>query len=246
MTRKRCELLSGLLDSHESLSPFLRTIAHELSQPLTVCRGTLELVLLKGRGLANYRAACERALAGVERIVTIVQLLQDLSDISSPPGRNAPFELTALVRQAIKDLSHMAETRRVALCVERSPRAVAHGDRSRCLHAILILLRFAVIRSPEHGRVRVSVSSSPETVSLTIDDDGKSFEGAARTKPQGVVAPSPDSVLAFRPDDWALLAPRIALEATRGSVSIERVPKYGSRVRITLPRAIRNESSGAH
>lgn len=238
------EHLNVIFESHESLSPFLPTIAHELSQPLTVCRGTLELVLLKGRGLANYRAACERALTGVERLVTIVQLLQDLADVSGPPGRKAPFEMTALVREAMDDLSHMAENRRVALSLDASTQAFAHGDRDRSFQAVLMLLRSAVQQSSEHGLVHVSVSSSNETISLTIDHEMQSPENAAHPDAPGTAAVSHDSSLVFRPDEWALLAPRVALEATRGSVSIERATKQNSRIRLSLPRALRNDSPG--
>jgi signal transduction histidine kinase len=58
----------------------LRLASHQLSQPLTACRGSIELALLPGRSRKDCLAACRRALAAAEQMVMIVEYLRDLPE----------------------------------------------------------------------------------------------------------------------------------------------------------------------
>jgi signal transduction histidine kinase len=63
-----------------SAADLLRAASHQLSQPLTACRGSIELALLPGRSHKDCLAACRRALAAAEQMVMIVEYLRDLPE----------------------------------------------------------------------------------------------------------------------------------------------------------------------
>lgn len=105
-------------EGSHSLAALLRVAAHQMSQPLTVCRGSLELALIHGRTLADYRTACQRAHAAVEAMVSLVEMLQDLGEGASATRRQRPFELNALARQAVEELQAVGNSRQVSLQFE--------------------------------------------------------------------------------------------------------------------------------
>ncbi len=233
------EGLTGPLSFPASIPALLRTVGHQLSQPLTACRGTLDLALFKGRSISEYRAACDRALTAVKRMVAIVRMLQDLADVSGPPGRRTSFALDSLVRQAVEEIMALAETREVALSLVRSPKVVTRGDRDKCYQAVLKLLRLAVLSCSEGGRVVISVSSLSKTASLVIQAEGNHFRGSGPPLPQEPVEPSPGHRMGVQENQWALAAPRIALEASGGSVTADEMGARGLRFQIRLPFAAR-------
>ncbi len=227
--------LTGPLTSPETIPSLLRTVGHQLSQPLTACRGTLDLVLYKGRSISDYRAACDRALAAVERMVAIVRMLQDLADVSGPPGKRVSLELTSLARRAVEEIASLARTREVNLSLERSPKVVARGDRSKCYQAVLKLLRLAVVSCSEGGRVVISAGSYPKRASVLIEVEERYSRESDPPDPREPAMTLPRHRTGAPPSQWALAAPRLALEASGGSVAAEVTGPRGLRFRINLP-----------
>lgn len=230
-------------EDHESLPWILHAIAHQLSQPLTACRGTLELALLKCKSAAEYRKAAEKALAAAEKLATIVQMVRELAEAFEPPGKIVPVDLGVLTRQVVEDLAPIAESRGVMVVLDGALEIVINADEQRLYQAVLKTLHLAILRSPARGRVQVALflPSAGEAL-LTIQDEGKHFSslvhGRGREMPE---PPAPDQREA-QEYNWILMTARKIIETAGGSLAAENVAPRGCRICISLPRAPRNSA----
>lgn len=211
----------------------LRAIVHELSQPLTACRGALELALLKAKSSGEFRKGCEKAFAAAERMVTILQTVQELAEVSALPGRSVPVELTTLARHVVGELAPLAEARGVIVSLENAPKTIAQTDEERLSHALLKVLHLAILRSPKHGRVQVSFAARAEGAWLSIQDEGRPLAGARPPERASGGGSDAEGVAA----DLDLAVARQAIESLGGSLSAENLQARGSRFSIRIPRA---------
>ena len=214
-------------EGSHSLAALLRVATHQLSQPLTVCRGSLELVMLKGRTASDYRAACQRALAAVEKMVSLVEMLQDLAKGSGATRKQTPFELNSLARLAVEELQAAGNSRLVLLRFESGQEVLVRGDENRCRQAAMTVIHHAVLRSAERGLVRVAVATGDQDAIVVVEGKGSPAE-LEHTYSFCSVSPEDERVLA---------APRIALHSSGGRVDIREVPPPNFRFQMHLPLA---------
>ena len=55
-------------------------VSHQLNQPLTALRGSLELALTTAHSLEDYRKSIEVAIEQTDRVILLKQMLDELAE----------------------------------------------------------------------------------------------------------------------------------------------------------------------
>lgn len=180
--RRRAEHEAGVADAAkreiEAASrlkdEFLGTISHELRTPLNAVLGWLHLI---GTGKLDP-AAQSRGFESIERNVRLqAQLTGDLLDVSkSLTGRlkmdMRPVSLTAVVAEAVAQVSTAATAKDVTLRVEQPDQpVVVRGDPNRLRQVVWHLLANAIKFTPRGGAIDVIVESDG-LACVTVGDTG--------------------------------------------------------------------------
>lgn len=141
--RKRRSLLSG--------------VSHQLGQPLTVLKGTLEMALLGEPSLERHQAAIEEALEQTERLVSLAGLLREVASLEVLRQTENFADLTKPVEEVVRDMQPLAEARKVQLHLQcdshLSVRCEAPHLRQTVMNLVDCCLRF----TPENGSILVTV-----------------------------------------------------------------------------------------
>ena len=200
-----------------AIPSILASVAHQMSQPLTALRGTLELALLKASSIREHRISEEKALAAAEELARILQGVRELAEAYTPVGESVPVELSELVREVVEDLRPVALSRRVAIQLDAVPGMDVLGDRPRLYGALLKLVHLAVERSSPRSGVRVSLRVAGEDAQIAVEDEGPHY-------PEGSRAGWPDlSLMTEAPEViWELGAAAKMVESSGGLLTTEK------------------------
>ncbi len=213
----------------------LGSLAHRLSQTLTVLRGTLELALLGERTAAAYRAALEQALPLADQFVQLLDSLRDLAESLGSGGRCEAVPLYPLVEETVEAWRGWAESRGldIALAPGREIQAWAHPEKLRlALHKTLYSL---FLRSAGDGTIAIAVSRSGDTACLTFSDPRP---GEAQMEPGPRRPPTNPGSLFSAAAQGSNLEGMIAqrlVEAMGGNFQVENDASGGCSVRLALP-----------
>lgn len=163
---------------------FLSIVAHELKTPLTPLKSVAQLLRMRLRkAKAGVREldmdALERGLATIERQVDRMdRLVTDLLEVSRVGRetfelRTAPFDLAAVVRDAVKRWAEAtAEEDRHRLELDVAPTLPVAGDRQRVEQVLNSLIGNAVKFSPRGGTVAIRAESTDGEVTVSVRDEG--------------------------------------------------------------------------
>lgn len=233
-TESRKEIESGEPSRLKSFA-FLGVLAHLLSQPLTALRGTLELALLMGQRVGDYRLAVEESLESADRLTRLICLLRELAEAEVPGPLIPQAELGDVVKEAVEDLRPWADSNGVNLALDLRCDPQVGADPERLRRAILKVVHNAVLRNREGGVVRVSLSSSQGDARLAIADEGRSFPPEELSR---LFEPFPGGCGARETTaeshlEWAI-AKRI-VEAMGGSIGVETLAPQGCCFWIRFP-----------
>lgn len=159
-------------------------VAHELRTPITAM--TLRLEALAD-GLVPFDAAevgrLARQTALLHRLVEDLRTLS-LADAGRLTLRRDAVEVVGLVEGAVEAFAPLAEAKGVRVVLDdrsddpERERVTIEGDADRLRQVLGNLLDNALRASPEGGTIRLAIASGPESVTVTVRDDGPGF-GAA-------------------------------------------------------------------
>jgi two-component system, NtrC family, nitrogen regulation sensor histidine kinase NtrY len=211
-----------------------RRLAHEIKNPLTPIRMSLETLLaasqrgpLDQRFLALFTESARAVLEEVDRLKRIVDEFSQFARLPRPVL--VSLDLTELV-QAVMSLYAPHEGLRYDTQLERGLRVV--GDRDQLTQVLVNLIKNAEEAMPTGGVVTVRVRPDGPNAVVEVDDEGpgipaelkaRLFEPYVTTKPQGTGL-------------GLAIALRIVQEHG-GTLDILDAPLKGARLRLALPRA---------
>ena len=224
----------------EQLQKFIQAFAHEISQPLTAFRGSLELGLRKHEAGKECRENLEEALRHAERMERFVRSVREWVEAGRTVTNPERLILNEQVEEAVEDLRPVAETRGVSLSGRREGALPVSADRRRLRQALFNVIGYAVEYCREGGAVEVSLGSSSSSTSASLVVTQEGFEISPEDSPalldpfqllpSGKKTPgtSGESRMALS------IAGRI-LEAVGGRLRLENVPGRGNRFFLELP-----------
>lgn len=159
-------------------------IAHDLRTPLARVRASLENAqrLMTESDAAFVFVA--RAIQGLEQTFALTTALLRVAQIESGRARASfgTVELSELVNEVADLYGPVAEAKQITLDVDIKAAAQATGDRDLLLEALANLLDNAIKFSPEHGRVKISLSNANSEPVISVSDTGPGIPGGE--KPQ--------------------------------------------------------------
>jgi signal transduction histidine kinase len=162
---------------------FLAAASHDLKNPLTVIRGTTQV--LQRRFLRQGSLAPDQLLAGLTSIenaaTQMASQIEELLDVARLRAGKAldldrlPTDVVALAREQVASYQQAAELHRVRLDAAETE-LVGLFDRSRIGRVLANLLNNAVKYSPNGGEIVVTVCSQMDGGSqwalITVSDQG--------------------------------------------------------------------------
>ncbi len=236
LPRMMAEALQRAERSRCASREFLSAVSHQLSQPLTALRGTLELALAREQDSASYRRALEGALEQADRVVRLSRALRELAeaDQSGDPSRVAP--MSTILAEITLDMRPVAEAQSCGLLVSGPPEVFVAANPQRLQQAILYLVGHAIQFAVAGSSIEVRLSASPGTAILEVSNQGDGFrpeELDGLFEPFRHIQAISEEMEA---DRFRLAVSKKIIEAAGGSVAVESVPARGTRYEITLPR----------
>ncbi len=163
-------------EANRAKDVFLATVSHELRTPLNSILGWARLL---SEGTLD-RETLARGLATIQRNAQIqVQLIEDILDTTRAISGKLHLELTTLdlghvARATFDAVKPSADAKQIALELRIAEEDLrVRGDSDRLQQAVGNLLANAVKFTPPGGKIRVQLSRSEQSVSVSVQDTGK-------------------------------------------------------------------------
>ena len=156
--------------------PFASFVAHELRNPMSAVRFTLEALLAGPRDVEAYEQGIRQCLEGVKGMQTLVRKLLELAqeEGAAEPLDLEEVDVVSLVRACWSGLEERAGERGLRLAVEDGARLVVETDRALLERVIANALDNAVDYADRDSAVELTVGGA--------DGRGPSFTLANASK----------------------------------------------------------------
>ena len=180
--RRLTQAFNSMMDrfqrSGETQRRFCDIAAHEMKTPLTILQGNLDVALLKARTTEEYREALINNLEQVGRLIALTRSLLTLANFTSgkPPVLLVPLALEPLIQDLVKELTLLADDRRITLSLESQSVPPILGDAQWIKQALINLLDNALHYTPAGGVVTVRLQAVGDEVAVAVDDTGHGIE----------------------------------------------------------------------
>ncbi len=233
------EMLARIETAFLRVTEFTADASHELRTPVSLIRTEAELALRRSRGEAEYKESLRHILLEAERTTTLIEQLLAMARADS--GRETlymqPVDLRETLCSLVQGWKQVATIRDLQFSASIADQdSFVMGDEAVLRRLVDILLDNAFKYTPSPGKVHLALQSTPEEVTITVQDSGpgidpleqgKIFErfyrvDKARSREQGGVG------LGLSIAQW------IATQH-RGSITLKSRPGSGAIFRVTLP-----------
>ena len=230
-------------------SQFLASMSHELRTPLNAISGFSELLSEELAGPLNDKQ--RRFLRHIREGSThLLQLINDILDLSKIEAGETKLELTALNPAAIVDkvvagVGSLVQKKSIQLQAKCAPGLSLQADERRLTQILYNLLSNAIEFTPADGHVRVDVLSDGDMVRFDVADTGPGIT----TEDQKIIfeefrqaAPSTSGVK--EGTGLGLAITKKLVERHGGRIEVESQPGSGSVFRFWLPSSVSSAAPG--
>lgn len=159
----------------EALDDFVAIAAHDLGNPLTGIKGTIQLLSRRTRSQRLTPETLAASLESMQEQTTAMErLLRNMLDATrvragQMPAKRAPTDLVPLVRRAIELLGQEAQDRIVIVTAVES--LIGSWDEGRIEQVVQNLISNALKYAPD-GAIRVTLERIDDTAVLRVIDQG--------------------------------------------------------------------------
>jgi signal transduction histidine kinase len=241
-------LSSQVREQHELLArqrEFVRAVAHELRNPLSVIAGYGDLLQRRQDLSEQARTLVQRQRSGWERMKRLVADLDEFNRLDvGIKVQVGPIDIGPVVRECMARAQEQAGKHTIRTQMDDGlPTAMA--DSVRLGQVLDNLLLNAIKYSPEGGFITVSCTADGGMLRLNVEDEGlgipsehqeklfTAFYRAARPEISGI----PGTGL-------GLTICRAIVEAHGGRIWVQSAPGRGSTFTFTVPTAVGSEKLG--
>ncbi len=222
---------------------FIQNVSHELKTPLTVIQGHAAKMGDVPDDRESWLASRRIIADETKRLTQLVDNLLTLARLETPAFtlERTPFNLAALLEEAVLQVSDLAEERRLSLSLNLSPGLPRlNADRARLKQVVLNLLDNAIKYTPANGSI---------TLAALADKSDGGCRVVCSVQDTGEGIPPDDRPYIFdklyrarrargRPVEGSGLGLTIAQEIIRahgGEIKVESELGRGSTFTFTLP-----------
>ncbi len=167
-------MLSRVQSSFQRMTEFLRTLSHEIRQPLTVLRAETEQALRLGSSETNYRDTLSKQLEHVELLARTVSDLMELAQSENEEVKiqREKEDLSELVQTAIDGMRPQASERGIQISGTVQQNIVGAFDAGQIWRLLLNLLDNAIKFNRSGGHVDVTLSVHNDVAIVSVSDTG--------------------------------------------------------------------------
>lgn len=231
--------------SAQARDRILRTVSHELRQPLAVIAVNMSLLRMAiQRESATWGPQLGRwVVATIEAARIMSRLVDDLVDTAAIEDgrlklRPEPFEAAQLVQWALEQHRELAARRGIALEAELPPETlITRGDRERLEQVLGNLLSNALRFVPPRGKVSIRVRAEQGFACFAVRDTGPGIDPAERERLFQPYAQGPAAEVGERSVGLGLFIARGIVETHGGRIWVESEPGRGATFAFTIPLA---------
>ncbi len=231
-------MLDRLESVFQSQREFVQDASHELRDPLTICRGHLELL---GDDPEERRATTALVLDELDRIGRIVDDLQLLAEAEHPDFlRREWIDLELLTHELLAKATAMA-ARRWGLDGIGSRMILA--DRQRLTEAVMNLAHNAVQHTVSHDSIAIGSSANGGAVRIWVRDTGSGISAEDQEVIFERFKRGSDAHRRYRGGGLGLAIVKTVAEAHGGHVELDSRLGEGSTFTMVIPVATERRSS---
>ncbi|MDB5075011.1 MAG: cztS [Chloroflexi bacterium] len=232
------DMISRLQASFERQKRFASDASHELRTPLTVMQADISLALRRPRTAPEYQRTLESAQEEVARLSRIVSDLLTLTRLDTDVALIAhePLALDELVDGVVVGLRPLAKDKSISLTYSFDAPVHILGDVTRLKQLFINLLDNAIAYTPEGGSVYVTLTSDPDSVTITVSDTGIGIE--SRHLPhifERFYRADEARSRGHEGTGLGLAIARTAVQAHNGTIDVSSAPGEGTTFTVVLP-----------
>ncbi len=168
------DMIERLQTSFVRIKQFSADAAHELSTPLTILRGEVELALRKERSAESYHQTLTQLLGEIDQLSSIIDNLLLLSQIDNKrvtlPETNVALD--DVIMKAYEETLPISQGKGIALELERIDTVSVQGHEHLLKRLVVNLLTNAVKFSSNNDRVAIRLTAADAGFELSIQDQG--------------------------------------------------------------------------
>jgi signal transduction histidine kinase len=172
-TRELSEANKELKTLDQLKSDFLANMSHELRSPLTVIRGGIDYLnrKIKIEDNRNYLDIIDKNLT------RLIHLVSDMFDFTKIEAKKIDWSfehenLTLLIDEVTEIIRPLAIEKKIELIYENPGDIIVEFDLERIEQVLVNLIENAIKFSDHKTKIRISVQQDPESVTVSIKDQG--------------------------------------------------------------------------
>lgn len=236
-TRRELEVRNRELErSNQELTEFAYVASHDLSEPLRVIAGHVELLAQRYRGALDADADrwIEFAVDGCNRMRTLIGDLLRYSRTGRELGQPAPVDMDQITRQAASDLGPMIADAGARVRIDSLPTVSGDAGQFRQLMANLLSNAVKFSRPGTPPEVDVTAGTDGGYWEFTVSDQGIGIPEEYRQRIFGIFhrLHGRDS---YPGSGIGLAIARKIVELHGGTIWVDSGPGDGCEIHFTIP-----------
>jgi two-component system OmpR family sensor kinase len=237
MARSFNAMLDRLEAVFRSQRAFVQDASHELRDPLTICRGHLELL---GTDPEDRQRTIALVMDELDRMGRMVDDLQLLAESEQPDFLQVEWIDLELFAHELTAKAGALAPREWML--DQVAEGMLIADRQRLTEAVMNLAHNAVEHTSEDDTIAIGVSLTEDEALLWVRDTGSGIALSDQSRIFDRFTRGRDARRRYRGGGLGLAIVKAIAEAHGGRIELESQLGVGSTFAIVLPR---NESEGA-
>jgi two-component system OmpR family sensor kinase len=231
MARSFNSMLDRLEGVFQSEREFIQDASHELRDPLTICRGHLELI---GEDPEERRETISIVLDELDRIGRIVDELQTLAEAGQPDFLRADWADIGVLTDELTAKASALATRHWAL--DATAEGVVFTDRHRLTEAVMNLAHNAVQHTELEDTIAIGSAFNGSEARIWVRDTGTGIAVSDQERIFDRLTRGRGAHSRYRGGGLGLAIVRAVAEAHGGRVELESRLGEGSTFTIVIPR----------
>jgi two-component system OmpR family sensor kinase len=233
-------MLDRLETVFRSQREFIEDAGHELRDPLTVCRGQLELL---DEDPEERERTIALVLDEIDRMSRIVDDLQLLAEAEQPDFlRPEPIDLVPYLQQLMSKVTTMAPRE---WTIDEVDATTTVADRHRLTEALMNLVSNAIHHTAPDDTIALGAVTVGDQVRLSVRDTGTGISMSDQARIFSRFARGRGANRRYRGSGLGLPIVQATAEAHGGRVELESRLGLGSTFTIVLPLVSAAEGAGA-